>query len=153
MISKNKSIKTIILLGCLWLSLNAYLFPLIWHNGAGVGYVDPGPKQSISTNPIETLIVSAAGYYLDASSNIKQVLMQIELQDANGLNTTTLNSSLDSAIKNIQKAKELYGQLVTQAENSLYNPDVIKALSQFNYGDFCTKEALNTTVFAEVSLF
>lgn len=142
-----------ILLFCLILTLNVRLYPLVIHNGVGTAYGDTGPKASLTSNTIEDQIINAASYFLDASNQINQLLNHFELQAMNTIDTTTLVLVADNALVNIQKTKDIYGQIIKQAENSLYNPTVIKALANFPYETVGQQESLNTTILAEVETY
>lgn len=146
-----KRIFTLIITVTLWLSLSGYLFPAIMHNGAGTAYDETGSKQSISLNSIENLIVTAAGYYLNAEAHIQKLLVIFELQNTQGFNSATLDPVINTTLANLLKARDTYQQITYQATTTPYNISMQKVLKSFAFDALCRNEGLNRTVFTLVS--
>jgi hypothetical protein len=122
-------------------------------NRLSVAYSEPGIMLATTNNSIEDLIIEGAGFFLTGSGNISQVLNTIELQDTNGFDSVAFDSAMNTALSNIQKAKDTYGQLIQKATTTPYNTTVLNALKSFPYDDLRLSEGLNNAIFDEVETY
>ena len=125
----------------------------VWHNGAGSSYSDSGEERAISSNTIETYLIEAGGFYLNANSSVQELLALVELQDTRGVDYTELKNVLTDAAGNIEKAIETYENLINTAEITPYNEPVLNKLKAFDYKGFMVENALNSVIFTRVEDF
>jgi hypothetical protein len=118
------------------------------YNGSGEGLY-----TSTSTAHIGQYIVEGAGYFLDSSSYMLQFMRKVELAGSRELNYPELSQILDSALVNMQQARDTYKLLKETAGITPYNPEVIEALKNFNYDMYCKTNWLNKEIFTGVKSY
>lgn len=137
------------------IGMNAY--PFINNNGAGSGYGDGDGSDEVSIcsygSPIDFYIVQGAGYFLEANLDIQSLLRQVELQDLKGVNYNEMQAVLNSAMENMNNAKQTYELLIQTALRTPYNQSVIDILKDFDYESFSKENGLNGTIFDKVRGF
>lgn len=135
------------------------VFPRIWGNGAGGGYGGPdGGSSNVAgihsqTNTIEKYVIRGAGFYLDAYSDILELLNRIEESDLKGMDYDEVRNISDRALENMYNAMETYYYLIRRAEMSPYNETVITKLMAFDYAGFMEKWGLNSVLFKKVEKY
>lgn len=119
----------------------------------------PDPPKTSSTSSsnegyvgptIRDLIVEGGGYLLQSSSDINDFFNKIELSELSRPDYETLQTSLNAAIYNIEKARDTYYHLKTLAGVTPYNQDVIYMLISFDYDTFSEEKGLFPYVFSKV---
>jgi hypothetical protein len=146
-----KSLLVIII--TVFLCMNVYAY--IYGNGAGGGYGGPGESSGGSSicsqnNDIEYLIILGAGHYLDAKTDIQQLLKAVEWQDIRVINYTDMQSLVDSALVHMKYAAYTYDILIRTAEATPYNEAVQALLKGFNYEVYMLENGLNQDLFYTV---
>jgi len=138
---------------CLFLVLsNSYT--RINNNGAGGGYEGGGGEGIFGdSSTIEGYIVKGAGYFLKADSDIQILLSMMELQDLNGIDYREMQTVVNSALENMNNAKQTYEALIQKAEITPYNQSVIDILKNFDYEAFMKSNGLNAPIFEKVRGF
>ena len=119
------------------------------YNGSGDGL----SSTSSLVNEIDQYIVEGAGYFLDSYSYTLQFMRKVELSANRELNYLELSQLLDAASINMQQARYTYKLLKETADITLYNPEVIEALKNFNYDLYGEINGLNKEIFAEVKSY
>ena len=130
--------------------LSSSIYPFIKHNGIGGGYDEGEDTREMGTQSIESYIIEGSGYYLGANSDMQKLLAMVELQDIRGIDYPAVQKILNSAMDKMQKAKEIYGELIEKAEATPYNNYVILLLRYFDYETFRAENDLNETIFERV---
>ncbi len=161
MAAKNKKLISKIFISLLmFITVNIYVFPLIYHNGSGSSYGEEpdeisaaAGKTSAISNPIENYIIAGAGYYLKGNAYIQSLLNLVELQDSNGIDEAELLQMVNNALDNITRARETFAKLIDTAEATPYNPVVIEILHHFDYETFMTVNNLNPVIFKELQSY
>jgi hypothetical protein len=133
-----------------FLSINVYSY--ICNNGAGFGYGGNGESSGglsicSQNNEIEYFIKLCAGYYLDAKTDIQQLLKVVELQDIRGINYTDMHFLVDSALVHMKNAAYTYDILIRTAEATPYNEAVQSLLKGFDYEGYMLENGLNQDLF------
>lgn len=126
-----KSLVFILLTGSLLLALNMNVYPHIAANRASLAYSEPTTKQSSMGDSIEDKIIAAASSFFQGRSNIQSLLVIIELQDIKGINSATLDPVIKAALTHMQKARDLYQQIVVRANQTPYNKATLALLKSF----------------------
>jgi hypothetical protein len=134
------------------IGMNAY--PFINNNGAGGGYDGGGGGGIVKySDTIEDYIVKGGGYFLKADSDIKIILRMVELQDLQGIDYREMQTVVNSALENMNNAKQTYEALIQKAGITPYNQAVIDILKNFDYGTFRKENGLNSVIFSRVRSF
>lgn len=126
---------------------NLTLYSRVVLNRGDCAYDDECEKAAVS---MKTLIVQGAGYFLNSNSDMLQFLNRIEMSDLNGINYTELSNIINSAIENMEKAKDAYYNLKQKADNTPYNRWFIERLLTFDYAGFQVKKGLNASIYNDV---
>ena len=135
---------------------SANLFPWWLSNGSGTAYNNSsdGLNSPSSLNAdIDQYIIEGAGYFLDSYSYTLQFMRKVELSGNRELNYTELSQLLDTALVNMQQARDTYKILKETAEITPYNPVVIEALKKFDYDRYGVINWLNKEIFAQVKSY
>jgi hypothetical protein len=125
----------------------------IYHNGSGGGYGESGAEENSPINAIENLVVEGAGHYLNANKQIQELLTLVEWQDLRGMDFNELRQTVDSALYHINRAEEIYRQLIRRARVTPYKESVVARLKTFDYSSFMQQNGLNAAVFKEVESY
>jgi hypothetical protein len=130
--------------------MNVYSY--IDHNGAGGGYGGGGESSGGSSicsqnNEIEYFIMLGAGHYLDAKTDIQQLLKAVEWQDIRGVNYFEMQYVVESSLFHMKNAKYIYEILISTAEVTPYNEAVLVLLKDFDYDDYMLENGLNKGMF------
>jgi len=136
-----------------FLCMNVYSY--ICNNGAGFGYGSNGESSGGSSicsqnNEIEYFIMLGAGHYLDAKTDIQQLLKAVEWQDIQVINYTDMQSLVKSALVHMKYAAYTYDILIRTAEATPYNEAVQALLKGFNYEVYMLENGLNQDLFYTV---
>jgi hypothetical protein len=133
------------------------LFSIATYNGSGSGYDEGGQSSTSgiqeSTSGIEGLIISGAGYFLRSQSDFLLFLNKIELSALEGVNYPEMQTLLDSAAANLEKAKEEYGRLVEVAYATPYRQEVWEQLKTFDYDGLLAEKGLNAVIFKDMEKY
>ena len=147
----NQLKKGIILAASIFILFNINGFSYVESNGSGTGYTGGTSDDSgISNIPIEMLIIEGSGYFLKAKADIQHFLNRIEWQDTLYFNYIWLNQVITNATTNLIQARSSYEALISVAEVTPYNIDVIDKLKCFDYETFCNQHKLNPYIFGIV---
>ncbi len=106
-----------------------------------------------SQNSLDNYVIDGAGYFLEAYSNTLLLMKKIEWSNKEGLKTDELKLLVSHALKNMEAAREAYGNLARAADNTSYNPAIIEKLKNFDYDAFQKANGLNPTIFALVKAY
>ena len=147
-----KSISMIFLAVVILLFSSVNAFALIYGNETDGGFAGNGGGKSTAA-PIRTYVIEGAGYFLGSYSDILAFLNKVELAELKGTDYTELQKTIDSAVANMQAAKESYYNLVQIADVTPYDTDVIEKLTAFDYSAFLQENRPNDAVFAEVEAY
>jgi hypothetical protein len=133
-----------------FLCMNIYAY--ICGNGAGGGYGGAGESSGGSSicsqdNDIEYFIMLGAGHYLDAKTDIQQLLKAVEWQDIRGVNYFEMRVLVDSALYHMKNAGYIYEILIGTAESTPYNEEVQALLKGFDYDAYMLENGLNKGLF------
>ena len=161
MAAKNKKLISKIIISLLmFITVNIYVFSLIYHNGSGSRYESGSGGSSVETskastisNPIEKYIIEGAGHYLKGNASIQSLLNLVELQDMNGIDEAEMMQLVNNALDNIIRARETFAKLIDTTEATPYNPVVIERLHHFDYETFMTINSLNPVIFKELQSY
>jgi hypothetical protein len=102
---------------------------------------------------LETDVADGAGYLLEAYANTLVLMKKIEWSGKDGINTDELKSLVDTAIKNMESARESYIGLTRKADNTPYNPAILEKLKAFDYDALQKANGLNPVVLAPVKTY
>lgn len=147
---QKKRLIFLLLIGALLLSLQVKTYPAICGNQASMAYSEPTTQKSQVGDSIEDKIIAAASAFFQGRSNIQQLLVKIELQNVKGFDSATLDPVIQAALDNMQKARDLYVQIVARANQTPYNKATLALLKSFSYDELRMNEGLNRTIFAGV---
>ena len=133
-----------------FLCMNGYSY--VASNGAGSGYGGPvegsgGSSICSQNNEIEYFIMLGAGHYLDAKSDIQQLLKAVEWQDLQGVNYFEMKLVVEKALFHMKNAKYIYDILIRTAEITPYNDAVQALLKDFDYDAYMLANGLNKSLF------
>lgn len=154
MTNNNKGVISIVIIIFIMVVFGGDLFPIATYNGIGSGYDQsdqPGtPGLEESTSSIEGLIIAGGGYFLRSQSDFLLFLNRIELTPVEGVNYPGMQNLLDSAIDNMEKARDEYVRLVEIANVTPYRPEVIEKLKAFDYDGLLMEKGLNAVIFKDL---
>jgi hypothetical protein len=151
--------KAIKLLVILLLITPVCVYGVILGNNTEGAYEEGGGETSstsavMSHAPqIRTLIIEAAGHYLNSYSEINLFLNRVETGDLEGIDFQELTALLDGAIFYMEKSRASYCDLKTVASNTPYRQEVVERLKSFDYNGFLDEHNLNPVVYREVWKF
>jgi hypothetical protein len=133
-----------------FLCVNVYSY--IATNGAGGGYGGSGESSGGSSicsqnNEIEYFIILGAGNFLDAKSDVQQLLKAVELQDIRGVNYFEMQYLVENALFHMKNAQYIYDILIRTAEVTPYNESVQSLLKDFDYDAYMLENGLNKSLF------
>jgi len=120
-----------------------------WNNGTPPCFNGDGYSQS----NLDNYVIDGAGYFLGAYSNTLLLMKKIEGSNKEGFKVDELNLLLDQALKNMELAREAYGNLARAADNTPYNQSIIDKLKDFDYDAFQKENGLNPEVFSPVKAY
>jgi hypothetical protein len=106
-----------------------------------------------SQTSLDNYVINGAGYFLEAYSNTLLLMKKVEWSSKEGLKTDELTLLVDHALKNIELARETYGNLTRAADNTPYNQAIIEKLKVFDYDAFQKDNGLNPEVFSSVKSY
>ena len=141
--------KTLIAIFTVFVFCGVNLFPLMVLNRGDEAYEEG--ERSVST--IRKYIIEGAGYFLKSNSNMQLFLNKIELSELNGMDYSELQNTINSAVENMENAKETYSNLISITKITPYNPSVIEKLQLFDYPGFQEENKLNSEIFKQVEAF
>ena len=154
MITSFKQNAVILLVGIfilLFISMNAYSRVVLNWLDEPFGY--PG-ENSLSTGSIGSHIVDGAGYFLKGQSEFLLFLNRVETSPGvEDVNASEMQTILNRAVENMEKAKETYAFLKQLAYSTPYNPLVMEKLLAFDYETFRNERGVNNDVFAGVKQY
>jgi hypothetical protein len=157
MIPIKKTLILTVLVGAIILLLTpTSMFPRIVHNGAGGVYEEgdgtSGTNASTLSMPptIEVYVITGAGYYLNAYSDILVFLNRVELSDLKGMDYNESRQILDRALDNMNRALKTYECIIEKAEVTPYKETLISKLMDFDYTGFMQERSLNSVIYAKV---
>ncbi len=106
-----------------------------------------------SQTSLDNYVIDGAGYFLEAYSNTLLLMKKIEWSNKEGLKVDELNLLVDRALKNMESAREAYGNLTRAADSIPYNQSIIEKMKRFDYDAFQKENSLNPEVFSEVKVY
>ena len=132
-----------------------YGYSYVMGNGAGGSYGTGSGNGTTAGicgqfNDIEYYIMLAGGYYLDANSQVQQLLKTIEWQDIQGVDYPKLKTQVDSALFNLNTAAYITDILIDTAKSTPYNDASLTLLKNFSYDSLAKEYALDGCIFASV---
>jgi hypothetical protein len=143
--------KGLILAASIFILFNMNVFSYVDLNGSGSGYNSGIPNgNGISNISIEMRIIEGVGYFFQAQADIQNFLNIIEWQDTRVINYTGLNQVIKRAETNLIMARLNFEELISVAEGTPYNLDVIDKLKFFDYETFSNEYKLNPFIFGIV---
>ncbi len=104
-------------------------------------------------NPLEPLIIIGAGHYLNAYSDMLDILKICELADLKNPNLNALTLSINKVIRQVEKASETYSTIIELSFLLEYNPQVIQTLDEFDYASLKNKHPLQVAYIDEVEKY
>lgn len=128
------------------------LLPIVYANHSCGAYDDcEAPEGDRGAGPsIGVLIIDGAGYFLKSHSHMLLLLNKVELSALSGPDYPGMQSLVNNALDNMQKAGKTYKNLVAAAKEAPYNPEVITKLIMFDYEAFRETNGLNKEVFSRI---
>ncbi len=146
--------KILLTVTAVMLLFTGHLFSIIYGNGLCAPYSEC-PKEISPSNGtgIGILIIEGAGYFLSSQSDMLLFLNRVELSGLSTPYYQELQTLIDRAVKNMEKAVETYKALATTAAVTPYNPQVISQLMRFDYTGYEKTNGLNVEVFARVRAY
>jgi hypothetical protein len=154
----HKKVIFVVLIFSLIFGLSHNVFAYIFGNGAGCASCDSdnGEEQTKSDNTcdlINNYIEEGAGYFLDSYGDVLRLLNRVELSDQRNLDYDELNKIVDSGIRNLKSALQIYEKLIKIAELTPYNEAAIYKLETFDYKTFMEKNDLIPTIFNDLQTY
>ncbi|MCK4762197.1 MAG: hypothetical protein KAW12_08370 [Candidatus Aminicenantes bacterium] len=128
-------------------------FSWIYHNHGGSAYVDGGEGIAAISSSIETYIIDGAGYFLKSYADVLILLNYIETTVPGNLDQAELQEVVENALTNLNSAKSAYTQLITLAEATPYNVEVLEKLKFLDYDSFIENNGLIPVVFKDVEKY
>ena len=146
---RQNAVKAILgILILLSISMNSYSRVVL--NWLDWPFGNPG-DNSISMG---SYIVDGAGYFLKGQSEFLLFLNRVETSPGTeGTSLNEMQTIMNRAIENMDKAKETYRLLKQQATNTPYNPLIIEKLMAFDYETFGIERGVINDVFDEVKKY
>jgi len=99
------------------------------------------------------LIIEGAGYFLKSHAHMLLLLNQVEISELNGADFLAMQTLVNNALENMQKAGETYKYLIAVAKDTPYNPEIIARLMDFDYEIFAENNGLNRDIVARIEPF
>jgi hypothetical protein len=156
-INNAKSTVKLFLASVFILCLGLNLFPFLAWNQIGLAYCSncekDGPAVASASVPIDNYVIEGAGCFFNGFADTLKFSNRFEMAELKGVDFKEMGTILDSAIFNMEKAKEAYTDLVRKAETTPYNQDFIDKLRDFNYTRFARERSFNCVIFKEVRWF
>lgn len=115
-------------------------FPLSCSGGSGLA----------SGNSIGSLIIEGGYGFFKSNSDLCSFISLVEISELNGPDFKALQTAINSAIDNMEKAKAAYFQLQNLAANTPYNQEVIQQLMHFDYLTYQNENGLIAPIFKKV---
>ncbi len=110
---------------------------------------DPGGRAK-SGPTIGSLIIEGGHYFLKSGSDMLLFLSLFEISELSGPDYDAMQSAINSAIENMEKAKNAYYQLKNLAAITPYNQEVISRLIEFDYAKYQKENGLIPAIFEKV---
>lgn len=149
----NKDYRQLIKIGLctiIFLTITAsYSYAYVMGNFSENSFVNP----DVESTPLNIYIVNGAGFFLKSYSDALLLLNRIEIADIHGVDYNDLESLVNAAIENMQRAKESYANLKQAADRTSYNPVMIIKLRSFDYNGFQQDNRFNPFVFKRVEYY
>lgn len=143
-----KQIKTIaitISILSLFLNLNGWFS----FNSGGNAFQDQDEEGTKSSETLDQMIITAAGYLLQSHSDYKFFLKKLELS-INGINFYELQNVLNNTISNIGYANSKYFEIWEVSKTLEYDVTVIEKLKKFDYSEYKANNNLIPSIFVNV---
>ncbi|UCH97374.1 MAG: hypothetical protein JSV88_11125 [Candidatus Aminicenantes bacterium] len=102
---------------------------------------------------IGVLIIEGAGYFLKSHSEMLMLLNKVELSELTGPDYPGMQTLVNNALDNMEKASETYKNLIAAAKETPYNPEVITKLIMFDYETFRETNGLNKDIFSRIKKY
>ncbi len=119
----------------------------------GDGTSSTGKATVACSSTIRELIIKGAEYFFKAHADINVLSEKVEISDLEGVDFLTLRWAVNSALQNMNTAKNYYQELEIKANNTPYNQVVINKLLAFDYDLFQEEHGLLKDVFSEVKSY
>ena len=146
--------KTMIVLTLVFLISINFLYPAMFGNESCRAFslqCDPNlTKGLIEVTTIGNLVAQGGTYFLKSNSHMDLFLSLIESSELSGPDYNALQSSINSAIDNMKRAREIYFQLKNLASVTPYNQEVVSQLIEFDYIGFQRENRLIPFIFNKV---
>jgi hypothetical protein len=113
-------------------------------------YEGDGKRASSS---IGQMIIEGAGYFLMSHSEMLKLLNKIELSELTGPVYSEWQVMINSSIESMENASETYKNLISVANETPYDMDVIEKLKIFDYTGYMQTNGLNSVIFSRVKDF
>jgi hypothetical protein len=127
------------------------LFGLVVGNHGESGYNGGDDGSKTAANPLETLIITGAGYFIQSHAGFQQFLHKIELAELYGVNYDELQGILNETLSSMESAKTAYYDFIKLAAVTPYNQTFMAALESFEYDDFRERHNLNSVIFSRLA--
>ncbi len=130
--------KKFMLIAVLVLALfSGHVFAAIMGNESEIAYKesDSGKKGPGGSSLREMIIVSA-GLRLKSQAEWMGFLNCVEMAELNGADFPQMREKLDRAVACLKKSALVYGKIITVAENTPYNPEVMAKLAGFDHKSY-----------------
>jgi hypothetical protein len=99
------------------------------------------------------LIAKGGEEFLKSASDINSLLSIVEGSEVSGMDTPALNTALNSAIDNLEKARNTYYDIIWYTYYTPYNEAVISQLVSFDYTGYRKVNGLDRNTFINVQAY
>lgn len=143
----------LIISSVLFLAASVSLNALMFSNESCVAFPEgcsPGGGKRVGIT-IGSLITEGGCFFLKSNSDTTLFLSLIESSESTGPDYNALQSAINSAVFNMEQAKETYYQLKTLAAVTPYNQEVIQKLIQLDYTGLQKTNRLIPAIFDRVA--
>lgn len=141
-------IKTVVVVFFL-AALYTNIFGLMFANDSENSVKPPGNSGG-GVSGLSSYVIEGAGSFFKSFADILQFSNEIEMAELEGLDYNELQALLNSAIVNLQDARQAYINLIMEADILPYNQEVIGKLLAFDYQGYQGKNNLNVSAFNAV---
>jgi len=126
---------------------------LMWANESCVAFPNGclGGGEGKSSITIGGFVAEGGYYFLKSSSDMDLFLSLIESSELSGPDYKAMETAINSAVFNMEQAKDIYSQLKDLAAFTSYDQSVISKLIEFDYVDFQKQCSLNPAIFDRVA--
>lgn len=143
---KKRWVKLMLGVVLIWISI-------VCLNAVIVGNDPYSPFAGNASAQVGDMITDSASELLQSAADAFLFLNDVEVADRNGLNVTSALQRVDMAAARVERAKNLFMNIIATGREAGYEKRRIAKLVDFSYAQFAKDNGLNTEMMGEVSAY